>query len=113
MKQHTRWYLVAGATLIAAAGISSSAWARVPTFQEAPAIKGDSDFCLGRTDGVYDHPDCRMHYACKKGIATQVACPDGEVFDADKNPSDSPALSYCSAPAKDSSVDCDSIRLVK
>jgi hypothetical protein len=113
MKRKTRWHLVAGAALVAAIGISSSAWARVPTFQEAPALKGDSDFCLGKDDGSYEHPDCRMHYSCKRGIATQVSCPEGQVFDSDKNPNDNPAMSYCSVPAKDSSVDCDSIHMVK
>ena len=113
MKQQKWRHLAAYSTVFAAVALSFSASAGVPTFQEVPAQRGDPDFCVGKDDGPYEHPDCRVRYSCKKGLASQVSCPTGEVFDEAKNPDDNPALSYCSAPASVKQVDCGSISLVK
>ncbi len=96
---------------VTAMALSYSAWAGVPSFTQAPAIVGDSNFCLGKDDGSYAHPDCRVRYSCSRGAASQVNCPDGQVFDARKNADDDPALSYCSAPEKASRVDCSGLAL--
>lgn len=86
--------------VFAAAVISFAAAANgIPSFSEVPAAKGDPNFCLGKDDGAYRHPDCRVRYSCDGGLAEQIGCPDGQVFDASKNRGNDPAKSYCSAPA--------------
>src|SRR5882757_349657 len=111
MKKLTWRSLAVRSTAVAAMALSYSAWAGVPSFTQAPAIVGDSNFCLGKDDGSYSHPDCRVRYSCSRGAATQVNCPDGQVFDAHKNGDDDPALSYCSVPEKASRVDCSGLAL--
>jgi len=113
MKQQTWRHLTACSTALAAVALSFSASAGVPTFKEVPAQHGDADFCVGKDDGAYEHPDCRVRYSCKRGLAYQVTCPAGEVFDADKNPDNNPALSYCSAPESTKHVDCGSLSMVR
>ena len=113
MKQQAWRYLAVPCTAIAAVVLSFSASAGIPTFQEVPAQRGDSDFCVGKDDGTYEHPDCRVRYQCKRGMASQVSCPTGQVFDANKNPDDNPAQSYCSAPEEVKHVDCSGVSLVK
>ncbi len=111
MKQQTWRYLAACSTAFAAMALSFSASAGIPTFKEVPAQRGDSDFCVGKDDGTYEHPDCRVRYSCKRGMASQVTCPEGQVFDPSKNPDDNPTLSYCSAPETMKHVDCSGVRL--
>jgi len=113
MKQQSWKHNAVRAIVVVTAALSFSAWAEVPSFKEAPAASGDREFCLDKTDGTYEHPDCRMRYSCKRGIASQVACPSGQVFDAAKNPDDKAGLSYCSAPEAMSHLDCTGISLVK
>ncbi|XP_058836814.1 uncharacterized protein LOC131693198 [Topomyia yanbarensis] len=51
-------------------------------------VPGDVDVCLpldnlcdGRPDGDYKNPvDCTQFVRCKSGVATEVNCPDGEIF---------------------------------
>jgi len=113
MKQQTWRHLAMRSTVAAVAVLSFSAWAGAPSFKEAPALNGDGNFCVGQDDGNYEHPDCRMHYSCKKGLASQVACPTGQVFDAAKNPNDDPSISYCSAPETVTHLDCSGVNLVR
>lgn len=113
MKQQGWRYLVASSIAVAAAALSFSTQAAAPSFTDAKALEGDRNFCVGQPDGTYEHPDCRMYYSCKKSLASQVACPSGQVYNPDKNPDDNPALSYCSAPDEMKHVDCSGISLVK
>lgn len=113
MKQQTWRHLAVHSTMVAAMALSFPTWAAVPTFSEAPAAKGDPNFCLDQSDGAYEHPDCRVRYSCRKGLAAEQRCPDGQVFDASKNPDDNPTLSYCSVPESVKHVDCSGIGLVK
>lgn len=113
MKKLTWRYLAACSTVVAAAVLSQSAWAAVPSFADAPAIHGDSNFCIGKDDGTYAHPDCRVRYACARNSASEIPCPTGEVFDKLKNRDDDPSLSYCSAPAVATYADCSGLALKK
>jgi len=114
MKQQTWRHLAVCSTVVAAVALSfSAAAAAVPSLKDVPALRGDSDFCIGKDDGSYEHPDCRVRYSCKRWMASQVSCPDGQVFDPTKNPDDNPALSYCSAPESVKHVDCTGVGLVK
>lgn len=99
-----------GAVLVS---FSAAAAGNVPSFKEVPAIKGDASFCIGQTDGVYEHPDCRVYYRCSKNIATQVNCPDGQVYDDTKNPYDEAGKSYCGVPATVPHFDCGGLALQK
>jgi hypothetical protein len=54
-----------------------------------------------------------VRYACDGGLAVQVACPDGQVFDASKNPDNDPNKSFCSAPEAAQHNDCSGIALSK
>jgi hypothetical protein len=102
--------LVAGAALVSFAAAAASS---VPSFKDAPKLDGDREFCLDQQDGAYEHPDCRVHYQCAHHLAAEVKCPDGQVFDASKNPDGDPARSYCAAPESASHVDCSGLALHK
>jgi len=112
-----RWRrLAAGAALTGAMLVSftaAAAAAAVPSFKDAPKLEGDREFCLDKSNGTYEHPDCRVHYQCSRGLAAEVRCPDGQVFDASKNPDDDPAKSYCVVPEQASHVDCSGLALHK
>ena len=90
--------------------LSFSAAAAVPLFSQVAAVPGEADFCVGKDDGAYQHPDCRVYYSCKGYMASQVKCPEGEVFDPEKNPNDDPGKSYCSAPASVAQLDCGGLK---
>jgi hypothetical protein len=92
------WRHAVRAAVMGAALVSFAAAAAVPSFKQAAPAQGDPNFCLGKDDGSYRHPDCRVRYSCAGGLAEQVSCPEGQVFDASKNRGDDPAKSYCSAP---------------
>lgn len=92
---------------------SFAAAADVPSLKAAPMTPGDPSFCVAKDDGSYRHPDCRVRYVCSGGLATQVACPDGQVFDSAKNPDDDPSKGYCSLPAQAQRYDCSGIALIK
>jgi hypothetical protein len=110
MKQQIWRHLAVCSTVVAAAALSFSAAAgAVPSFKDVPAILGEPDFCIGKQDGSYEHPDCRVRYSCKRGMASQTSCPDGQVFDPNKNLNDNPTLSYCSAPESVKHVDCSNL----
>jgi hypothetical protein len=85
--------------------------APLPSFSEAPVTSGQSDFCAGQPDGTYQHPDCRVYYRCDKGGEAQVKCPEGQVFDPDKNPNDVAGRAYCGAPESVAHVDCSEVKL--
>ena len=113
MKQRTWRQLAAFTTLAALAAASLPATAGgVPSFKDSPAIKGDSNTCMGRDDGVYVHEDCRMYYICHKGGARQAACPEGQVFDQRQSPDGTPGPAVCAAPEK-VRADCSSLTLAK
>lgn len=95
------------------ASFAAAAASGVPTFKEAPKLDGDRNFCVGQDDGAYEHPDCRVHYQCSHGLAAEVKCPDGQVFDAAKNPDGDPGKSYCAAPEAASHLDCSGLALHK
>ena len=108
--------LMAGVVTAGVALLSSPAFAAadsVPSFKDAPKLEGDREFCLDKSNGSYEHPDCRVHYQCSRGLAAEVKCPDGQVFDASRNPDDDPAKSYCVAPDQASHVDCSGLALHK
>jgi len=108
------WQFAARAVLIGAVMASFAAAASVPGFKQAPASQGDPNFCQGKDDGAYRHPDCRVRYSCAGGLAEQVSCPEGQVFDASKNRGDDPAKSYCSAPEQlGAANDCGGIAIGK
>lgn len=90
--------------------LSFSAFAAVPLFSQVPLVHGEDDFCLAKFDGAYQHPDCRVYYSCRRHTEAEVKCPDGQVFDPDKNPSDDPAKSYCSAPESVANLDCGGVK---
>jgi hypothetical protein len=90
--------------------LSLPAFAGVPMFSQVPLVKGEEDFCLDKQDGAYQHPDCRVYYSCRRHTEAEVKCPEGQVFDADKNPSDDPGKSYCSAPESVASLDCGGVK---
>jgi hypothetical protein len=113
MQQPRRRHMAARFTVFAAIAVSLSSWAEVPSFSQVPAIKGNPNFCMGKDDGAYKHPDCRVRYACDGGAASQVNCPSGQVFDPAKNPDDNPAKAYCGAPQSVDHVDCSGIGMVK
>lgn len=96
--------------ILGSAILSCSAAAAVPLFSQVPAVQGEPDFCVGKDDGTYQHPDCRVYYSCKGYAEAQVKCPDGEVFDPNKNPNDDPAKSYCGAPASVADLDCSGLK---
>ncbi len=110
MKQRAWRHLAVRSTAFAAMALSLSTRAGVPSFSEVPALKGDPEFCMSKDDGTYAHPDCRVRYSCKRGMASQVNCPDGQVFNEDANPSDNSSVSYCSAPV--ANTDCRGIKAV-
>jgi hypothetical protein len=101
---------MAGAVLVS---FSASAVGSVPSFKDAPKLEGDREFCLDKSNGSYEHPDCRVHYQCSRGLAAEVKCPEGQVFDASKNPDDDPAQSACVVPEQASHVDCSGLALHK
>ena len=107
------WRLAAGLAVLGAMMVAGSAAAAVPSFSDVPAISGDPNFCISKDDGAYKHPDCRVYYSCSSGIASQVDCPSGQVFDATKNPDDDPAKSYCAAPQSAAHVDCSELAVKK
>lgn len=102
---------MAGAALVSFT--ASATGGTVPTFKEAPKLDGDRQFCVDKENGVYEHPDCRVHYQCSRHLAAEVKCPDGQVFDASRNPDDEPGKSYCAAPDAVSHVDCSGVALHK
>jgi hypothetical protein len=112
----SKWrQLAARAAMIGAVLVSCSAAAAssVPSFKDAPKLEGDRDFCLDQVDGVYEHPDCRVHYQCSRHLAAEVKCPEGEVFDLSKNPDGDSGKSACVAPEAASHVDCSGLALHK
>ena len=51
----------------------------------------DDNFCVGKPDGLYAHPDCTKYYHCYSGGYQAVQpCPEGLYFN--------PKLSYCDYP---------------
>ena len=98
--------------LLGAVLVSAPAWA-IPSFSEAPVVRGDANFCVSKDDGAYAHPDCRVYYSCDRGLAAQVACPPGQVFDEAKNRDGDPGKSYCATPEAASHVDCGGLALKK
>ncbi len=116
MKIFKRWQFAAGAAMAGAVLVSFSASAAVvsvPGFKDSPKLEGDRQFCVDKDNGVYEHPDCRVHYQCSHHLAAEVKCPDGQVFDASANPDDNPAKSYCAAPDQASHFDCNGLALHK
>lgn len=93
--------------------LSFPAFAAVPLFSQVPPVKGEDDFCLAKYDGAYQHPDCRVYYSCRRHTEAEVKCPEGQVFDPDKNPSDDPGKSYCSPPEKVADLDCGGVKGAK
>ena len=56
----------------------------------------DEGFCNGRDDGNYRNPDtCFGYIACSGGIAHEIPCADGLVFNEDKNVCDYPENTEC------------------
>lgn len=109
-----KWRQLAARTaMIGGVLVSFSAAAGVPSFNQAPAAQGDPSFCVGKDDGSYRHPDCRVRYACDGGLATQVNCPEGQVFDPARNPDSDPGKPFCSKPEEARSHnDCGGIALL-
>ena len=61
-----------------------------PTTTTRPQIE-DNNFCVGKPDGLYAHPDCTKYYHCYSGGYQAVQpCPEGLYFN--------PKLSYCDYP---------------
>jgi hypothetical protein len=113
MKQQTWQYLAVRSVAALVAAASFSSWGdAVPSFSQVPALQGDASICLGKEDGSYAHPDCRVRYACERSVASQVDCPSGQVFDKNKNRDDDPAQSYCAVPESASHVDCSEVKLL-
>ncbi len=116
MKTYKLLQLAAGAAMAGAVLVSfsaSAAVASVPGFKDAPKLEGDRQFCVDKSNGVYEHPDCRVHYQCSRHLAAEVKCPDGQVFEASTNSDDDPAKSYCVAPEQASHFDCSGLGLHK
>jgi len=112
----SKWRQLAAQTAMIGAvlvSFSAAAAGNVPSFKDAPMAEGDASFCMSKEDGVYEHPDCRVYYRCKHNVATEQKCPDGQVFDASKNPDDVPGKAYCSAPQSVAHVDCNSLAFQK
>jgi hypothetical protein len=109
--------VAAGMTMIGGMVVSLSAAAAnvtsVPSFSQAPMFTGESDFCVGQPDGAYQHPDCRVYYRCSHGTEAQMKCPEGEVFDPNKNPNDVEGRDYCGVPQSVANADCSDVKMVK
>ena len=104
-----KWRLAVRTAMLGVAVVSFAAAAagNVPSFKDAPKIRGDAEFCMDQQDGVYAHPDCRAYYRCEHQRVAETNCPDGQVFDSSAND----GKSYCAAPSAVAHYDCSDLAL--
>ena len=56
----------------------------------------DEEFCNEKADGYYRNPDtCFGYIACSGGIAHEMRCAEGLMFNKDKNVCDDPENTKC------------------